>query len=83
VSLKKTFPYQGRQVQGESVGFESVSEPWAQYTLADGTNVKVKLILLDAVRLDEFNEQGDPVYQLQFQQIMGMVAPDSLKRKPQ
>jgi hypothetical protein len=35
--------------------------------LADGTEVKVKMVLLNAARLDEFNEQGEPVYQFQFQ----------------
>ena len=49
--------------------------------LEDGTTVKVKLVMLDAVRLDEFNETNDPVYQFQFQQIIGVVAPDKLKRK--
>lgn len=83
LSPKKIFPYQGRQVPGETIEFEPTAEPWTQYKLADGTEVKMKTVLLNAARLDEFNEQGDPVYQFQFQQILSIVAPDSLKRKAQ
>ena len=68
---------------GETVAFDSTSEPFSQYTLADGTTVKAKVILLDAVRLDAFDENGNPVYQFQFQQILGIVPPDSLKKKTQ
>jgi hypothetical protein len=80
---KKTYPYLGRQVPGQPVEFEPTSEPWSQYKLADGTELKVKMVLLNVARLDEFNEQGEPVYQFQFQQILGVVAPEELKRKAQ
>jgi len=83
LSPKNMYPYLGRQVPGQTVEFDSTAEPWSQYKLADGTEVKVKSILLNAARLEEFNEQGDPVYQFQFQQIIGVVAPDALKRKAQ
>ena len=79
---KKTYPFNGKQVTGESVNVEASSEPWAQYTLADGTTIKAKLVLLEVIRLDAFNDvTNDPIYQFQFQQIVGAVAPDSLKRK--
>jgi hypothetical protein len=77
------YPYLNNTVPGQSISFEPTSEPFSQYTLADGTTVKVKMVMLDAARLDAFNDQGEPVYQFQFQQILGIVAPDSLKRKAQ
>jgi len=73
----------GKVYPGDTVAFESNSEPFSQYTLADGTTLKAKMILVDAVRLETHDEQGNPVYQFQFQQILGIVAPDSLKRKAQ
>jgi hypothetical protein len=82
VSPKKTFLLGDKQVLGESIEVESSSEPWAQYTLADGTTVKAKMVLLEAVRLEAHNDlNGDPIYQFQFQQIIGTVSPESLKRK--
>jgi hypothetical protein len=80
---KKTYLYQNRQVPGQAVDFEPTAEPWGQYKLADGSEVKVKIVLLNAARLDEFSEQGEPLYQFQFQHIVTIVVPDSLKRKAQ
>jgi hypothetical protein len=82
VPEKKMYNFVGKMVPGQTIGFEPSSEPFSLYTLADGTSVKVKMVMLDAVRLDAFNETGDPVYQFQFQQVVGVVAPDSLKKKP-
>ena len=80
---KNSYPFNGEQVTGESVEVETINEPWANYQLADGTTVKVKLVMLDAVRLDTYNETNDPVYQFQFQQIIGVVVPEALKRRVQ
>jgi hypothetical protein len=83
LSPKKMYPYMNRQVPGEAVEFEPKAEPWTQYTLADGTEVKIKSVLLSAARLDEFTPSGEPAYQFQFQYIVSSVVPDALKRKPQ
>jgi len=83
VAENKLYPYLGRMFPGQTVEYEGVSEPFSQYKLADGTTVKVKMVMVDAVRLETHDDQGNPVYQFQFQQIIGIVAPDSLKRKPQ
>ena len=83
LSPKNKYPYLGKMYPGDTVAFESTTEPFSQYTLADGTTVKAKFILLDAVRLEAFDDNGNPVYQFQFQQILGIVPPDSLKKKAQ
>ncbi len=80
---KKTFQYEGRSVSGEGVDFESKGEHWNHYDLADGSTVKVKLVLLDAIRLDEFNEAGDPIYQFASQQIIGVQAAPNLRKRTQ
>lgn len=78
---RKTFDYQGRKVQGQSVDFETKQESWSQYVLEDGTAMKMKVILLEVVRLDEYSKTGDPVYQFSAQYITGVQAPDELKKK--
>lgn len=80
---KNRYPYLGKMYPGDTVAFESTTEPFSQYTLEDGTTVKAKLILLDAVRLETYDENGNPVYQFQFQQILGVIPSDSLKKKTQ
>ncbi len=80
---KKMFTVGPKQISGESVEFDATAEPWSQFKLADGSEVKVKIVMLNAARLDDFTDAGDPMYQFQFQQIISVVAPDSLKRKAQ
>jgi len=81
--IKKTYPFQGRQVPGQEIDFEATAEPWFHYKLADGSEMKVKLVLLNVVRLDEYNPQGDPFYQFNLQNIVSVNVPDELKRKAQ
>jgi hypothetical protein len=83
VSPEKTYPFNGQMFTGQSVTFESTSEPFSQYTLSDGTVVKVKTILIDAVRLNTYADNGEPVYQFQFQQVLASISPEALKRKAQ
>jgi hypothetical protein len=69
-------------VSGASLGFDAKAENWQQYQLDDGSVLKIKLVLLDVIKLDgEFNDNGDPVYQFAAQQIVTVVVPDELKRK--
>jgi hypothetical protein len=77
------YPYQGKMFPGKTLDIESASEPFSQYTLSDGTTVRVKIVLVDAIRLDTYTDSGDPVYQFQFQQVLAVIAPDALKRKAQ
>ncbi len=77
---KGTYQHEGKTVTGESVKVTAASEPWAEFTLEDGTTVKAKMVLLDVVRLDTFNAAGDPVYQFQLQYIVGANAPAHLKK---
>jgi hypothetical protein len=83
VAENKLYPFLGKMFPGQTVEYEGVAEPFSQYKLADGTTVKVKMVMVDAVRLETHDEHGNPVYQFQFQQIIGIVPPEELKRKPQ
>jgi hypothetical protein len=79
---KKTVQHQGRPAFGQSVEFTAKSESWQLYELEDGTQLKMKLVLLDVIRIvDEYNKNGDPIYQFAAQQIMGINVPDELKKK--
>lgn len=79
---KKTVDYQGKKVPGEVLEFEAKTENWNQYTLEDGTSVKMKVVLLEVVRVvNEYGPNGEPVYIFTAQQITGTSAPDGLKKK--
>lgn len=80
---KKMYDFQGRKVPGQDVLFESKGENWNLYTLDDGSTLRVKLVLLEVARLDEYNDRGEPVYMVSAQQLLGVQVPDELKKKPQ
>ena len=46
-------------------------EPWSEYTLEDGTKIRLKQALVSVVRLDnKKNQNGEPVYSIQSQPAM-------------
>ena len=66
----------------EEVDFDTVCEDWNEYKLKDGTTLKVKLVLVKAVRTDNYDQFGDPVYMVNSQNIVKITnVPEKLKRK--
>ncbi len=79
---KKTVEHNGRQVEGEVLEFESKTpENFTQYVCEDGTVIRIKIVLLEVVKLPEYNDRNEPVYRFAAQQIMSTTVPDSLKKK--
>jgi len=68
---------------GEPVDFEVVKEDWNEYRLADGSTLKVKLILTGVLRLkDKFDPAGNPVYAVSHQNAVRVVnVPSSLRHR--
>ena len=50
--VKTKVPYLGRMVDGTEVGFEAISEAWNEYQLADGSSIRMKLVVTGVVRID-------------------------------
>jgi hypothetical protein len=66
----------------DPVDVVSSKEGWSEYTLADGTVIRAKAMLLDARRMvDQFNDQGEPIYVLQLTLINQARVPEKLKKK--
>lgn len=67
----------GQQVDGERVDFEPVEEPWTKCKLADGTIIRLKLVVADVVRAKENLPSGEPQYIVKSSNILAVEAPDS------
>lgn len=80
--LKRKYTYQDRQVDGEPVEWKTDEEKWTLYTLSDGSTMKTKTVMLEVVRLDEYDQAGNPVYLFQAQQILNVV-PNPQLAKPE
>lgn len=69
--------------KGKKVDFKVVEEHWNEYELEDGTKLKVKIILVDVLRMPIYNPLGEPIYQIMSQNIVKTsYVPDELKKKP-
>jgi len=76
-----TIKWQGRDVDGLEVRFRSNHEEWNDYTLEDGSNIRMKAVVSEIVRLDgEYDSEGNPVYLVKSTNVLVIKAPDNLKR---
>lgn len=82
MASERKIQYKDKEVTALTLDFEAKGEAWSHYTLEDGATMKMKVILLDVKRIEgEYSEDGNPVYQISAQYIMGIDAPDNLKKK--
>ena len=75
--------YQGRDVEGIDVSFKVDREEWNDYQLADGTELRMRLIVTDIVMIpEEWDSSGNPVYVAKSQNIMVAKCPDTSNGPP-
>lgn len=56
-------------------------EPWVEYMLNDGTVMRLKLVLFEAVRLEgKFEPDGTPCYYTKTMVLQHVSAPESLRK---
>ena len=75
----------GPFVDGVEVAVESSSEKWNEYTLQDGTKIRLKPILIEVIRVnDHYDHEGNPLYIAKAQTVVNIAEVDErLKRKIQ
>ena len=80
MSEEREYDFQGKKVLGQEINFETEKEEWNIYRLADGTVVKVKNVLVSIVRVNEYDQAGNPVYLVNAAPVIGMDVPANLKK---
>lgn len=74
----------GQEKEADDIDFSVVSEGWNEYTLSDGTRMKIKLVVHGVVRTEDHDPMtGDPVYAVKTQNVLHVMAPEELKKLPQ
>jgi len=67
----------------EEIDFKEDKEYWNEYKLADGTTLKVKLVLRGVKRLKRYEPDGSPIYAINSMNVVRAVdVPEKLKAKP-
>jgi hypothetical protein len=75
----------GPFVDGVEVAVESSSEKWNEYTLEDGTKIRLKPIIIEIIRVtDHYDNEGNPLYVAKAQTVLSVLEiQERLKRKIQ
>jgi hypothetical protein len=75
----------GGTAEGVEVQVEESSERWSEFTLQDGTVIRVKATVTSAVRVEgQYDALGNPMYLTNITPVLSIVnVPDSLRKKVQ
>ena len=66
----------------ELVDIVSSKDGWSEFTLEDGTVIRAKAVVLDVKKMvDQYNLEGEPIYEMQLTMVNQARVPDNLKKK--
>jgi hypothetical protein len=72
----------GPLVNGMEVPVEESTERWSEYKLEDGSIIRLKQVLLEIIRTEGYDPEGNPMYVVRAQPVLSVVeVPDRLKRR--
>jgi hypothetical protein len=66
----------------EIIDVASAKEDWSRYKLEDGTIVKIRFILVKTIRQAHLDQFGNPLYDLNSENVVGMLPSKSSLGKP-
>ena len=80
-TLKVPLPGSQTMVDAVEVGVEEATERWTDILLADGSQIRIKTVILGVVRLvGNYDNDGNPMYQLKANQVMTVSSPEHLQK---
>lgn len=77
---KITVPFEGKIVEGAELDFETIKEAWNEYKTADGTNIRMKAVVISIIRLKGYDKDGNPIYMVKSSSVLGVLPPEELKK---
>ena len=77
---KVEFKLGDKIVAGTLVDFETLREEYNSYKLADGSTIRMKTVVTNIIRTEEFTPEGEPVYIINSQNVLVAHVPDELKK---
>jgi hypothetical protein len=80
--VKFQMPGQAAPVDAVEVAVAESTERWSEVHLEDGTVLRLKPVVVGAIRVDgQYDQDGNPVYSLKVNQIMIVgSAPEHLRK---
>jgi len=71
-----------KTVEGTLVDFQTMREEYNSYKLSDGAVIRMKTVVTNIIRTEDFTPTGEPVYIVNSQNVLVADVPDEL-RKPE
>jgi hypothetical protein len=72
-----------KTIAGTLVDFETVREEYNTYKLSDGSTIRMKTVVTNIIRTEEFTPTGEPVYIVNSQNVLVADVPEELKKTGQ
>ena len=71
----------GEVADAVDVAITESTERWTDIHLSDGTVIRTKPIILGVVRIEgQYDQEGNPLYQVKANQIMTAESPEHLRK---
>ncbi len=70
----------GKDVEATQVGFKVIKEEWNEYQADDGTVIRLKVIVTEVYRLDEYDQDFKPIYVIKSSNVLSSSVPEHLKK---
>jgi hypothetical protein len=77
-NVKVTF--RNELVDGLEMDFKTISEEWNEYQSADGSTIRIKLVMTNIVKLDKTDQDGNPIYVAKTSNVMAVSLPGKSKK---
>jgi hypothetical protein len=71
----------GDPVEARKIEIVESHENWSIYKLEDGTVIRLKPVTGDVLRLEAYNEFGEPIYIVRSKNFISADVPDTLFQK--
>ena len=73
--------WQGKEVEAFDVDFRVSREDWCEYSLLDGSTIKMKAVVSSIIRLEgEYDTEGNPCYLVKSNNMVVVKSPEHLKK---
>ena len=80
MEIRTRIKFGDRDVDATQIDFKSIKEEWNEYQALDGTTLKIKVVLTNVYKLDEYDQELNPIYVVKSSNVLATTVPGHLKK---
>jgi hypothetical protein len=70
----------GKEVDATQIDFKSIKEEWNEYQAEDGTVIRLKVVVSEVYRLDDYDQDSKPIYVIKSSNVLSSSVLEHLKK---